>query len=547
MEKSTQKQTETFYHRGVLHRLKLYLLLLTGICGSILAQTSKEVSALAAGDIAFIAYNSDDGSTEGKGFAIVTLVNINVSTPTANIFFTDNQWDNDDSDGSRWNTTEGVLTWTINAEIPAGTVVLFSNVDTTTPTPSTGTISRSGRFDPAKENDAIWAYTGTPMMPTPLAAISNGRPNRTFVINGRLISSSLITGSGLTIGTHAFNGQQITNNRDVLEYIGPRNTEMSYAAYLPEIMDMSNWRVDDGNGAASNSRGAEFPPDLTMFTTSSTVITPPTVQSITRSTASPTNADMLVWEIMFSEAVQNVEAMDFMVSGTTATVTNVAGSGTTYTVTVSGGNLASLNGDVTLSISVAIASDNTYVDVTFTEAVYNAAGGSGALETSDFDISISGGTATFGSVTGVTDLGDAALMGGETDVRVSFSLNGTADGTETLEVDLMATSVYDAAGNPAMAMQSSSSNEVMLNGPTDTTPPTVTAIAYNMPSASPTNADELVWEITFSEAVENVDMADFTVSATTATVTNVTGSGTTYTVTVSGGNLASLNGDVTLS
>ncbi|MBC6426191.1 MAG: Ig-like domain-containing protein [Ekhidna sp.] len=584
MEKSTQKQTETFYHRGVLHRLKLYLLLLTGICGSILAQTSKEVSALAAGDIAFIAYNSDDGSTEGKGFAIVTLVNINVSTPTANIFFTDNQWDNDDSDGSRWNTTEGVLTWTINAEIPAGTVVLFSNVDTTTPTPSTGTISRSGRFDPAKENDAIWAYTGTPMMPTPLAAISNGRPNRTFVINGGLISSSLITGSGLTIGTHAFNGQQITNNRDVLEYIGPRNTEMSYAAYLPEIMDMSNWRVDDGNGAASNSRGAEFPPDLTMFTTSSTVITPPTVQSITRSTASPTNADMLVWEIMFSEAVQNVEAMDFMVSGTTATVTNVAGSGTTYTVTVSGGNLASLNGDVTLSIrsgnditdlggdalnlpivpspnevtytvdntlpaiqSVAIASDNTYVDVTFSEGVYNAAGGSGALEASDFAISISGGTATFGSVTSVTS-GGTTLAGGETVVRLSFSLNGTADGAETLEVDLIANSVYDAAGNAAMAMQSSSSNEVMLNGPTDTTPPTVTAIAYNMPSASPTNADELVWDITFSEAVPTVVPADFTVTGTglgSPTIT-VTGSGTTYTVTVSGGNLASLNGDVTL-
>ncbi|MBC6399836.1 MAG: hypothetical protein GDA37_02275, partial [Ekhidna sp.] len=444
MEKSTQKQTETFYHRGVLHRLKLYLLLLTGICGSILAQTSKEVSALAAGDIAFIAYNSDGG----KGFAIVTLVDIGVSTPTANIFFTDNEWDNDlTDDNSLWNTGEGVLTWTIDADIPAGTVVLFSNVDTTTPTPSMGTISRSGRFDPAQRNDAIWAYTGTPMVPTPLAAINNGMRDGTFafVSNSSLISSSLITGSGLTIGTHAFNGQQIMNNQDVLEYIGHRSVEMSYAAYLPEIMDMSNWRVDDGNGAASNSRGAEFPPDLTMFTTSSTVITPPTVQSITRSTASPTNADMLVWEIMFSEAVQNVEAMDFMVSGTTATVTNVAGSGTTYTVTVSGGNLASLNGDVTLSIrsgnditdlggdalnlpivpspnevtytvdntlpaiqSVAIASDNTYVDVTFSEGVYNAAGGSGALEASDFAISISGGTATFGSVTGVTDLGDAA-------------------------------------------------------------------------------------------------------------------------------------------
>ncbi|HJO00712.1 MAG TPA: BspA family leucine-rich repeat surface protein, partial [Nitrospinaceae bacterium] len=41
--------------------------------------------------------------------------------------------------------------------------------------------------------------------------------------------------------------------------------------------------------------------------------------------------------------------------------------------------------------STTVASDNSTIAVTFSEAVYNATGGSGALETSDFTLSISGG------------------------------------------------------------------------------------------------------------------------------------------------------------
>ena len=58
----------------------------------------------------------------------------------------------------------------------------------------------------------------------------------------------------------------------------------------------------------------------------------------------------------FSEAVSNVNAADFVVSGTTATVTAVAAvSGVTgaYDVTTSGGNLAALNATVTLAIAAS--------------------------------------------------------------------------------------------------------------------------------------------------------------------------------------------------
>ena len=54
----------------------------------------------------------------------------------------------------------------------------------------------------------------------------------------------------------------------------------------------------------------------------------------------------------FSEAVANVDATDFTVSGTTATVTGVSQvDSSAYDVTISGGNLAGLTGTVTLGFA----------------------------------------------------------------------------------------------------------------------------------------------------------------------------------------------------
>ena len=80
--------------------------------------------------------------------------------------------------------------------------------------------------------------------------------------------------------------------------------------------------------------------------------TAPRVTSITRQTpsTSPTDADSLTWRVTFNEAVQNVDAGDFRISGTTASlvVAPLAGA-TAYDVTASGGNLAGLSATVTLS------------------------------------------------------------------------------------------------------------------------------------------------------------------------------------------------------
>ena len=79
----------------------------------------------------------------------------------------------------------------------------------------------------------------------------------------------------------------------------------------------------------------------------------------------------------------------------------------------------------------------------------------------------------------------------------------------------------------------------------DNTAPTLTAFARNTPATSPTNADTLVFDITFSEDVQNVSADDFTVNGTTATGV-LAGLGANYTLTVSGGDLADLDGTVSL-
>ena len=85
--------------------------------------------------------------------------------------------------------------------------------------------------------------------------------------------------------------------------------------------------------------------------------TAPSLTTFARQTpaTSPTNADSLVFRAIFSEDVQNVDAADFAVDGTTtAMVTDVSPvSASVYDVTVSGGDLADFNGLVGLDLSGA--------------------------------------------------------------------------------------------------------------------------------------------------------------------------------------------------
>ncbi|KGF83078.1 hypothetical protein IA69_02285 [Massilia sp. JS1662] len=86
----------------------------------------------------------------------------------------------------------------------------------------------------------------------------------------------------------------------------------------------------------------------------SVVVAGPSVLAVeyTTPTHSPTNADSLTWTVRFGEAVQHLDATDFDVAGLTGETIVVAAAGTNaYTVTVSGGALAGLDGSVTLGLA----------------------------------------------------------------------------------------------------------------------------------------------------------------------------------------------------
>ncbi|WP_158285778.1 HYR domain-containing protein [Pseudohoeflea suaedae] len=79
----------------------------------------------------------------------------------------------------------------------------------------------------------------------------------------------------------------------------------------------------------------------------------------------------------------------------------------------------------------------------------------------------------------------------------------------------------------------------------DTTAPEALALVRLSPSTTITNADALIWRLTFDEDVKNVDASDFSFSGTTAAL-GVVGSGAVYDLTLSGGDLASLTGAVAI-
>ncbi len=200
----------------------------------------------------------------------------------------------------------------------------------------------------------------------------------------------------------------------------------------------------------------------------------PSLTSFKRQTpaTSSTNADTLVFQALFSEAVANVSTDDFVVNGTTtAMVTNVATiNASTYDVTVAGGNLASFNGVVGLNLKGtqnitdlpgnALPTSEPVTDETYT--VDNAAPGVSTILRANPNFTSAASvhfTVTFTeSVTGV-DAGDFALHtvgvagSGITNVSGSGAIYtvtvNTGFGNGTIRLDLVDNdSIHDGSNVP---------------------------------------------------------------------------------------------------
>ncbi len=122
----------------------------------------------------------------------------------------------------------------------------------------------------------------------------------------------------------------------------------------------------------------------------------------------------------------------------------------------------------------------------------------------------------------------AVVTGSGTTYNVAVS-GMSANGTVTAAVK--AGAATDAANNVSAA-STSTDNTVTY----DNTIPTISTI--NRANPNPSNANSVNYTVTFSETVTGVDEADFTLVPTGisgASITNITGSGSTYTVAVNAG------------
>ena len=311
----------------------------------------------------------------------------------------------------------------------------------------------------------------------------------------------------------------------------------------------------------------------------------PRVQSISRLTPAnqDTNADTLVFRVIFDESVLAVHAPDFLVTGsnplTTATVTNVETiDRRTYNVTVSGGDLASYNGNVGLSL----ANDNDVTDfvgnllddappsvnesyrvdnlaptllslarqtpagqftnadsivfrATFDEEVFG-------VDATDFEVSgDSNVPATTATITNVTSI-DARTY----DITVSGGDLADYNGTVGLDI-ANANNVVDRVGLVLGSGEPNTDQTYTV----DNEAPRILAIARHQPLEKHTRADSLTFRVALSEEVTGFEANDFFIrgvpNETTATITAFERiDGQTYDVTVSGGDLASYVGIVEL-
>ncbi|MEO1210899.1 MAG: hypothetical protein AAFX78_15350 [Cyanobacteria bacterium J06638_20] len=321
--------------------------------------------------------------------------------------------------------------------------------------------------------------------------------------------------------------------------------------------------------------------------------TQPSLLSILRQdpAINPTNADTLTFRVTFSEAVDptTVETADFIVDGVAAgvnSVTPVGGDNTVYDIVINDGAIANFNGEVGLNLSagatiadaggnnVVIAEPPAISDETYTldniapiitgitsetlDGSYNAGDIISIQVTFDGEVQVDvmGGTPTLTLNSGGTATYDSISADG----TVLTFLYTIADGenTDDLNVDsleLNGGGISDAATNEAdLTLPAGANLDISSDLVVDTIAPTLDSILRQTPALNPTdnptgrtNADALVFRLTFSEAMEGVGIADFAVTGTTtATVTDVTPVGmgsTVFDVTVSGGNLAGLPGD----
>lgn len=249
----------------------------------------------------------------------------------------------------------------------------------------------------------------------------------------------------------------------------------------------------------------------------------------------PPSSTAIDFDVTFSEPVTGFDASDVVLSGTAgATVATVSGSGDTYTVRAEG---MTSSGTVTASIPAGAAADasgnqstaSTSTDntvtydrppgVTMSSAAPNPTDTSPIPVTVTFDESVTGFTA--GDV--VASNGSVSNFSGS-GASYSFDLTPAGQGTVTADIPSGVAQDSFPQGNFA-APQFSRTYDLL---------PTVT-INQAAGQSDPTIDTSIEFDVKFSESVTGFTDSDVSPAGTSSpTTASVSGSGDTYTVSLSG-------------
>ena len=262
------------------------------------------------------------------------------------------------------------------------------------------------------------------------------------VVNGTL--STMSSSDDITwTGTYT-PSSNVEDSTNVLT-LGTSWTDKAGNAYVGSATETANFTIDTKTPTISAVTQVSTPSNDTtpsyIFTTNEagTITT-----NITQGISSDTSASVGNNTVTFNTLPEGTYA------NKTITLTDSAGNSSSLT-------LATFVIDTTpptISEKSFTTDDqnNNRISVTFSEAVFNTNGGSGALEASDFTLSISNngaGSATLSSTTpsSISKDGNKYTLG--------YSLSGTANNGQDLTVNpSSATAIYDSVGNAAAISQS---------------------------------------------------------------------------------------------
>ena len=284
---------------------------------------------------------------------------------------------------------------------------------------------------------------------------------------------------------------------------------------------------------ATNANG-DGPPSAAQGVT----LAATTVASIVRASANPSAGPSVSYTVTFTRAVTGVDAADFALTTTGVTgasITGVSGSGTTYTVTVGTGT-----GQGTIRLDVV---DNDTITDGSAPLGGTGAGNGNFTSGEVYTISTVPGAPTITSITPGNGQATIAFTapasdGGSpiTGYRASCTpgpVVSASSATSPITIALANGATYSC-----VVIATNANGDGPPSAAQGVTLPATTVASIVRASANPNGGPSVGFTVTFSRAVTGVDAADFaltTTGVTGASITGVSGSGTTYTVTVATG------------